>query len=454
MKKYYIPPILVLAVIILVVVAFPSQQQDNVSCNNCNVIIVTSEAIRPDHLGIYGYQRNTTPNIDSFFRKGFVFENDFAQAPNTLPSHMTILTGLYPSHHKVIDVNSNNSLSNEYYTLPEILKLYDYKTAGFHSSNPHMNPKFGFSRGFDIYKRIGVVYHDDVLDFINSSENSKFFIYIQSTNVVDPYVAPHPYDTMFDNNYTGKIVGNSDEFEALMRKNNLTWQTSDFDKVRLLYWNLVNKSDPRDIRHLEVLYDANIYWTDLFFGRIINSLEELGILNHTIVIFGAGHGEEFGEHGGFLHEKLYDETIHVPLLIYVPGARPKIIENQVGNVDIMPTILSILNIPQPENIDGRSLKFLMENPNANDPNQILYSEFVSQMAVRTPEWKMIESLNNSVVSYELYNLKKNPQEKINLIDKNLTQENELKSDLQNYEVKFNSTFTDLKLINSTFIGYP
>jgi len=471
---YFVLGILILIGLVFLNFAYFEQPNEIVECKDCNVILISIDALRADHLGIYNYQRNTSPNIDNFFSKGFVFKSAFSQAPNTLPSHMSMLTGLYSSRHKILPIYDNSSLltnislSTKYKTIAEILKIYDYKTQGFYAGSDHMDPRFGFGRGFDNYEPNdlfitkstedlfnikNISNSTEVFDFLNDSKNKKFFLFLHTQGAHDPYLTDPPYDTMFDSGYNGKIIGNKDEFDSLLVKNNISWVSDPFTKIRLLFWGRVNKSDPDDMKHLIALYDNTIRRSDSFFGNFLQHLNSLGLLDHTIIIVTADHGEEFYEHGGIVHEKLYDETIHVPLLIYVPNSKPRIISNQVGLVDITPTVLSILGLPEPQYIDGRSLKFLMENPNSSDPNQLLYSEFLTQRTVRTPEWKLIKTVNQST-SYEFFDLKNDPGEKINLDGKGNPKENELKEILENWEFTMNSTYADVRFLNSTFIGYP
>ncbi|HEY4699326.1 MAG TPA: sulfatase, partial [Nitrososphaerales archaeon] len=423
-------------------------------CSNCNVIIISIHSLRADHVGIDGYERNTTPNIDRFFRNGYVFRNAFAQAPLTLPSDMTMLTGLYPSHHGLISVEVAETLSPKYKTLAEILKAYDYTTVGFHGGADGTSPQFGFDRGFDEYVIYDFVGNDSkLIGFLKSSENQKFFLFLDTSGrgVHDPYLSIPPYETMFDNNYHGKIISDLDEFQKLMKENNISYD--DFDSRRTFYWSFVNKSDSRDIQHLIALYDANIFRYDEFFGKFFDYLNSSGLLNRTIIIFTTDHGEEFGEHGGFMHSRLYDETIRVPLLVFLPNSKNGMIHEQVGLVDIVPTVLSFLNITQPAEIDGRNLNFLIENPNNVDTNATLFSEFLFTRAVRTPEWKLIKNFERNI-TYEFYNIKNDSSEKVNLVGKGIPEEAELKNLMKNYEIRMNSTYFNPQLINSTFIGYP
>lgn len=430
---------------------------ENIECKNCNIVLISIDALRADHLGIYGYERNTSPNIDDFFKKGFVFENAFSQAPNTLPSHMSIFTGLYPSHHKMFSssIGTNSSLSDLFRTITEILKIYGYKTQGFYGGGDHLDPKLGFSRGFDKYEVNDFVENStELFDFLNLNRNGKFFIFMHTNVLHDPYVSIPPFDSMFDKDYTGNIIGNAKQFSSMLLKNNISNDYfNNYNQIRTFYWSRVNKSDSKDVRHLIALYDGNMNMVDSFLGKFFKYLDSLNLSSNTIIVITSDHGEEFKEHNGFVHEKLYDETIHVPLLIYVPHSKPQNVKNQVRSIDILPTILSIVMIPAPQYIDGRSLKFLMENPNALDQNQILYSEFFIQKAIRTPEWKLIKTVNQTI-SYELFNLKDDHGEQVNLHGRNIAKEKELKEKLENWELMTNNTYTHVELLNSTFMGYP
>lgn len=443
-------PIIALVLIVVIFLIYPYHPNQTVACSNCNVILISIDVLRNDHLGIYGYSKNTSPNIDKFFQDGFVFENAFSQSPLTRPSEISILTGVYPSHHKMMDDNSP-PLSTDYKTIAEVLKQNGYKTFAMYEESPSINSSLGVGRGIDNFAEGDfVTNYSEVSSFIQANKNQKFFIDMYTVDLHDPYVAEPPYDTMFDKNYNGSIIGNADQFYSLAYQKNIT---NNFDQRRLLYWSFVNKSDPRDIRHLIALYDSNVYRVDSSLGRIFNYLNSQGLLNNTIVIFTSDHGEEFGEHGGFLHEKMYDETIHVPLLIYVPNSKHTEITDQVSGIDVMPTLLSILGIQQSQNIDGKDLKFLMENPKAPDPNQTMVSEYTWERAMRTPDWKLIKT-ENGTISYQFFDLKNDMKEKINLDGLNIDAENKSIQMLQNWEVEMNSVYINVKFLNSTFLGYP
>jgi len=458
LKSYYLITFVIIIFLtssVLSTFFYFKEKKENIYCRDCNIILISIDTLRADHLGIYGYERNTTPNIDNFFRDAFVFSNAFSQAPNTLPSHMSIFTGLYPSNHKLLLLHENETLSNQHKTIAEILKLYGYRTFGFYTGD-YLSPRYGFSRGFDEYSAYDFFDNKsklfDLLE-LAKGKNEKFFLFLHNDYVHDPYLAYHPYDTAFDSNYSGRIIGNIEDFYNSPQIKNL----DNHSEIRSFYWSFVNKSDQRDINHLIALYDGSINMVDSFFGNFFNYLDHLNLLNNTIVILTADHGEEFGEHGGFLHEKLYDETIHIPLLVYIPNSKTNsetnAITDQVRSIDILPTLLSVVGIEAPQGIDGRSLKFLMKNPAATDNDQTLFTEFSFERAVRTPEWKLIKTMNGSVI-YEFFNLKNDSGEKINLHGKGLEKETEFRNLLESWEIKMNSSYVNVEFLNSTFIGYP
>src|SRR3989344_286862 len=404
--------IVIFSLLISILFLKSSNETHDAECKNCSVILFTVDVLRVENLGIYEYPRNTSPNIDSFFKQGFIFYNAFSTSSHTLPSHVSIFTGNYPSTHKIMP-RANMTLPHDQKTIAEIFKVYGYQTQSFHGDDSLDTKGAGFERGFDnVYNQSDN--KPKIFDFLKSVKG-KFFLSIYTEKLHDPYLSNITYENMFDKDYNVSIIGDYDKFVQLKKENNIT---DDFTQERLLFWSKVNKSDTKDVKHLIALYDSNIYQIDLFFGELIKYLDDRGFLNDTIIILTSDHGEQFNEHGDFLHTKLYDEIIHVPLLIYVPKTKQTVIKNQVSLVDLSPTILSLVGIVPPQNIDGRSLKFLMGNPNVEDKNQVIYSEFAFQRAIRTTEWKFIKTVNGTV-SYEFFDLRNDPKELINLYGKNV-----------------------------------
>jgi len=298
------------------------------------IIIYLIDTLRPDHLGCYGYKRETSPNIDAFAGESVLFEKAYSQAPWTNPSVASLFTGLYPAYNGVME--KNQKLLSNLTTLADVLSSHNITNAGF-VTNPWVSSFFGFNQGFQSYldeKTDTPGATQAVVDYLRKMEpNSKHFIYIHVMDPHDPYSPPPPYDKLFDPEYKGAVTGeNFDEWGA---------NIPDEDK-----------------RHVISLYDGEIRSTDDAFGELIQRLRELGIYDRSLIMVTADHGEEFLEHQRWKHGRdLYESLIHVPLIIHFPeGALGGKRVSQTANlVDLFPTILDALDLEYKGHLQGSSL---------------------------------------------------------------------------------------------------
>lgn len=306
-----------------------------------NILLVSIDSLRNDHLHCYGYPRQTSPTIDRLAAQGALFTMAVAPTSWTLPSHLTMLTSLPPLRHGV--VNDGLRLDEDALTLAEVLWRGGYSTAGF-VSGPYLDASYGFSQGFDTYDDYSVAKPSDrlshrgvtspkLVDVVTkwlvrwSSEGKKrpFFLFVHMWDVHYDYTPPPPYDTVFDPEYNGGVTGENVETDPRIRKD----------------------MEPRDLEHLIALYDGEIRYTDEYLSRILDLLISLKVLDDTIVVLTSDHGEEFFEHGHKTHRKaLYDESILVPLIIRFPPrvSAGVVVPQQVRLMDIPPTILSLAGI--------------------------------------------------------------------------------------------------------------
>ena len=305
-----------------------------------NVLLILVDTVTADHLGCYGYYRNTSPTIDSLAASGMIFMNCLAQSSWTLPGMVSIYTGLSERSHRCGHYNNIlYSLDLEMPTVSTILQKQGYSTAGFVQSE-FLGSDFGMEKGYDSFwirvsegeAAMDSVTVDTLLSYFSHNEITEpFLATIHFYDPHSPYKPPIPFDTLFESSG----IGGLDDRPA--------------DSVR---WN-----DPAVVEHLEAMYDSEIRWTDNQLSRLFQNMREMGLLDNTLVIFIADHGEEFMEHGHTGHaNNLYQETIHIPLIISGPGIEPgTVVLQNVGQFDVLPTILNYLNIPVPDHVEGINL---------------------------------------------------------------------------------------------------
>lgn len=399
-----------------------------------NLIIISIDTLRADHLGAYGNPRDTSPAVDWLAKIGVLFENAYSQAPKTAPSHMSLFTGLYPESHGVSNwgEGQNRRLSEEIPTLATLLKNEGYRTRAF-TGYGHMRPDLGFDQGFETYVCGGDVVRifaqaiDSLRRLTHSElptsnpesspkpeERDPFFLFIHTYEIHDPYVAPYAYLPSFvDPNYKGEIISTRSELAEEVG--------TDWNKQHELYWSRVNQETPADVDHLKNLYDAAIRFTDGEISRLAHTLLELGILEETIIVFLSDHGEEFQDHGGFLHETLYQEILHVPLLIKFSGEKARELQgtriaDTARLIDVLPTLLDELGLPIPEHLQGRSLLPLLGNRNLESRPVISQWTHEKFHAIRDGDWKYIRREVDDGIREELFDLGSDPQETSNLLE--------------------------------------
>ena len=323
-----------------------------------NILIFVADALRADHLSCYGYERDTTPNIDEFAAKHTKYENAFTPSTWTRSVAPSILTGTYPSVHGVNTLN--DFFTGDLPRWPEILRGNGYQTVGI-SAIGNVSSEIGFDRGFDqfvdLYKDESLTSHrtestagDELLvhesgrvvfptaeqvvdrfetELLEQGGKEPFFAFLWTIDPHDPYQPPDGFKEYVDSEYDGPIDGTR---ESLRRA-----------------------SSEDDFQRLIDLYDSEIRHTDHAFRNLLNRLEQYGIFDDTIVIFAGDHGEAFGDHEGNVgHSHIpYEELMRVPIIIRYPDNQPKWSGNDelVSLIDLMPTILDYLGIDNPSEMD-------------------------------------------------------------------------------------------------------
>ena len=363
-----------------------------------NIILISIDALRPDHLGCYGYDRDTSPNIDALSAKGTIFKNAFSASSWTVPSNMSLFTGLYPSRHGMIFYPFPESLSKDIKMYTEVLKENGYFNIGFHGGG-YMSPLFGFDMGFHKYVSFGTRFEDNQDSCLNwierfSKYKIRFSLFLHGFNCHHPYKVPKRFDKFsvpeVSNDYVTKLMVNGG----------------------------VRKSES-DLEAIIDKYDGEIRYADYLIGGLISKLEKLRLLENSVIIITSDHGEQFQEHGITGHVYgLYDELIRIPLIMYIPRVTTgKVVHEMVSIVDIMPTILDILDI---KNINydkpnGKTMSSLINGKKENIRECIIAEAgFLNQnqkkfyRAIRTEKYKLV--LNKKYLPDSFYDLTSDPLE--------------------------------------------
>jgi arylsulfatase A-like enzyme len=323
-----------------------------------NIVLISIDTLRADHLSLYGYRRRTSPNIDAWAKKGITFSYAISQAPWTLPSHASLFTSLYPSQHQAILGKKNvgiekMSLSSSFETLAERIQQNGYVTAGF-AGGGNVSWQVNLDQGFDYWFQPFQFSHHfpQVTEWLEQHESERFFLFLHTYEVHD-YHSQH----MRDNSHTRAATFYPDYQGKVLDKD---FNPKDHKEPKK--YNKTTGLDYDDVRFLEAMYDVRIIDVDKELGRLFDYLSQRGLDENTVVIVTSDHGEEFNEHGSLYHgHSLYDEMIRVPLIIRYPKKWPQgqTIARQVSLTDLYPTILELTGTPVPEGLEGESLLHLM-----------------------------------------------------------------------------------------------
>jgi len=334
-----------------------------------NVILLTLDALGAGHVGHHGYERNTTPRLDELARDSLCFECCMAQSSHTRESMPSLFASAYPSQ-----IGGVGSVSPTRPTLPEVLSSAGVSSAGFHS-NPYLSRAYGFNRGFDRFdddlplasNRFATLVHrllnhfkdqpylrgEDLnatgLDWLDKSNADRRFLWLHYMDPHGPYQPPGEYQRLF-----------RDEVVAQKGAKRL-WRRTVDEPETITEWE----------RSLLVdLYDAEIRYTDAMVGDFIDRLGARGLLTESLVVIAADHGEAFGEHGYYGHpRRVYEELLHVPMVIVTPEDRSDSVGVPVENLDVSPTVLSALNVAVPESFEGSSL--LRRDFDSTEPEEVV-----------------------------------------------------------------------------------
>ncbi len=403
----------------------PQPPQVDLKLKDFNVVFVSFDALQAAHVGCLGYDRDVTPTIDRMAATGFNFRRTTSVASWTVPSSMTWFTGVYPSEHRMTNkyavfqppvtaLADLRKLSPELVTLADILREHGYATGGF-TGNAGVSGGFGYEQGFDEYfyeKGKFGSFSDSIpkaIHWLRANKENKFFLFLHGYDVHGQSTPAGGFDYRFvDEDYDRKYTGSELEHEILREEG--------LEKGRLTLRD-------EDVHFWRAIYDEKIQRTDQRFANFLEDFEKLGVSDRTIFVLTSDHGTELYEHRRFDHGfTLYEELVHVPLTIRIPGMQSAVaIDDRVSSIDLMPTILDLLQIKVGEDVAkqlrGQSLVPAMQGKPVQRPiySETNYRDYTFKRSLTTPDgWKLIYTLENNTC--ELYDLNADPAELTNLAE--------------------------------------
>lgn len=387
-----------------------------------NVVLITLEGVRPDHLGCGGYNRPTSPNIDRLASKGMHLSATYSSSPRSRQSLATIHTGRYPYSTGVRKMW--DTLNPGQTTLAEMLKDKGYETGAFVAFSGATDDATGFDQGFDRYYREqqgnSARLVNEALAWIDSHKKRPFFVWIHFSDARMPYSPPDEAGLFCDPSYTG-------DYESHFNCRP-TAGCRVFNHIPL---------EESDLRRAIDLYDAEIRYIDRQFGKVLGLLEKSDRKHDSLILLIGACGESLGEHGYFFDhgEFLYNQSLQVPCIVSAPNLPIQVIDATSRTIDLLPTVLDILHFDQPSLIEGHSLMTMMERPNDTTAPPAFSETGISLLpfhndrrpiqglrgrllAVILDEWKLIRTPAGENPEYELFNLKSDPGESVNLVEEN------------------------------------
>ncbi|HEX6386197.1 MAG TPA: sulfatase-like hydrolase/transferase, partial [Anaerolineae bacterium] len=344
-----------------------------------NLVLVLCDSMRAGNVSAHGYHQRTTPNLDRLASKGMRFQNAFVQAPFTIASTASILTGVYPSVHRLESYGQR--LDGRLDTLPELLRAAGYYTAGF-VANPHVNPDSGLTRGFTCftdgrpwYKQLPGVKRLSAWAESGKALNRR-------VQEVLPKIHDQPF--FFFVFYNDSHVPFSDLPRILLPLAGRKFHSPDFESVSYT---------DEELARVVALYNRALQRADRRLGELYRLIQRSPHAADTIFLISADHGEGLDrrfERAG--HGRLYENGIHVPLVIRAPkmAYAGKVVAELATSLDLSPTICELAGVKVPAQFQGNSLTPYLRNEASKQPRSHIISEYHDSRCVRTKEWKLIQ----------------------------------------------------------------
>jgi arylsulfatase A-like enzyme len=467
------------------------------ACPDCNVVIITLPTLRQDRIGLYAPERDLTPHIDDFFKDSLVFTNTLAPTGWTAPNAVSFLTALFPHAHGIVVREPASSLvlyNSAIKTLAQLLSANGYHTAAFTGGGDYNRFYNGLDRGFDFY--LDEVNYDDTItdsllslggpgvslsyapmrfflesatEWLKENADERFFLFVQGYDTHCPLDPHEPYARQFTAGLTSDVDFSychwTYEDTAPVYKDGVPyWETQVLTRNGTIETIVLSEED---VAYMNALYDARVAEVDDYLQGLFGEFERLGLSENTIVILTAEHGEMLGEHGWFMRGgtrrgTTYEQALNFPLVIKHPHVNETIQVNDIVQlVDVMPTLLSMLAINDPQSLlrDGSVLNFSAfgdEPTNAYGYAGAIYIPIAKNArnagamvnipeVVRHGDWKFVketllesDGLGVGTTSFKLFNLAEDPDETTNLFEQETTVARDLQEKLEEWSQRYYS----------------
>ncbi len=368
-----------------------------------NVIVVLVDTLRADHLEPYGYGKSVSPRVASWAEDAVVFENAISQNAWTVPSVASLLSGMYPRAHQCLDFQEGATVEMDTLSPDQDMVAEQFQAAGYTTAaivkTKVIAAERGFGQGFDSYTFVpgsqawgpaGKELTDASIAFLEKQGDQPFFLYLHYMDPHSPYQAPDEYYEKYVSSNGSTLTGAHEEVKAFKTGGAAATEA--------------------DIERLYALYDGEIAYWDQHFGRLLDALDALGMADTTVVVLTADHGEQFGEHGGWFHEHLYQENIHVPLAISAPGAAGARVATRVQQMDVAPTVASLAGVKHGTHWQGRDLSPAMSG--GETPAGDTYAEYAHKKTLISADgFKIILGEGGDL----MFDLNKDPGETTNIV---------------------------------------
>ena len=381
------------------------------------IILLSIDTLRADHLSCYGYGQETSPAIDKFAGESVLFENAISPSPVTTPAHVSLFTATTPAVHGRINIGDYKESYEPFpagiISAAEVLKANGYITLGLHGG-ANVEGLCGLKRGFDYYAPVPPESLNSRLEEVIRSyrtSSSPFFIFLHHYVCHDPYTkGPKELRLRFAKGREEELTSIIDEQEGL----------EVFAQKKRRFWRHFNFKIPAELEVATALYDGGVLYSDYLFAETLDVLKSEGLYEDALIIVLSDHGEEFYEHGGKLHARLFIETLHVPLLMKFPNQKfgGRRVPRDVRTFDLFPTVFEYLKIkPLPLSFQGASFLPLVLDRGTYDPLVMSFSPHGNRIRFHSQGYVFAnETINRERVPNWLFDRTSDPREQVNLAD--------------------------------------